>query len=111
MQPDTDAADVPLTDVVDLSAPADDEPARGTMSQEPAAAELPSGSQRINPDTLLNFDFEFDSNADRAPVADSGYEDDSAAPAAPEVLLDFGGINLDLDAEMPAQMPIRRQSR
>lgn len=105
LQPDTDAADVPLTDVVDLSAPADDEPARGTMSQEPAAAELPSGSQRINPDTLLNFDFEFDSNADRAPVADSGYEDDSAAPAAPEVLLDFGGINLDLDAEMPAQMP------
>jgi pilus assembly protein FimV len=54
---------------------------------------------RINPDTLLNFDFEFDASpaATAGNVAEPGSVE-LTAEAAP-ISLDFGGISLDLGAQ------------
>jgi pilus assembly protein FimV len=54
---------------------------------------------RINPDTLLNFDFEFDASPAAAPanLAEPDLVEQSVE-AAP-ISLDFGGISLDLDTQ------------
>lgn len=54
---------------------------------------------RINPDTLLNFDFEFDASPVAAAENVAQPENlEQAAEVAP-ISLDFGGISLDLDTQ------------
>ncbi|RTL03116.1 MAG: hypothetical protein EKK59_00780 [Neisseriaceae bacterium] len=55
---------------------------------------------RINPDTLLNFDFEFDATpaAESENVAQPENVQQTTAEVAP-INLDFGGISLDLDTQ------------
>lgn len=64
-----------------------------------AAAEHTPLVSRINPDTLLNFDFEFDSAVplDTKPMPE--LEPLSAAPETPPLSLDFGSISLDLGSQ------------
>jgi pilus assembly protein FimV len=61
---------------------------------------------RINPDTLLNFDFEFDASPAAAPanLAEPDLVEQSVE-AAP-ISLDFGGISLDLDTQ-PAEAGVK----
>lgn len=70
-----------------------------------AVAELAVQGSKIDPDTLLNFDFEFDAGGGAQAVVDSGKgEDEDAEKQTAEVKLDFGEINLDLTAEPPAEV-------
>lgn len=95
LQPDAELGE----EAVPSEPPEREEHTTGASMAEPS-----SGTQRINPDTLLNFDFEFDSNADRSLSAAAGDEEAMPPSAAPEVQLDFGGISLDLDTDAPTQM-------
>lgn len=103
--------DLLLPDVdLDTPAAADVEEAMASDTapiEADAAPVAPVGSEeeplplvtRINPDTLLNFDFEFD--ASPAATAGNVAEPESVeqtAEAAP-ISLDFGGISLDLGAQ------------
>jgi pilus assembly protein FimV len=67
-----------------------------------AAAEPAPVVSRINPDTLLNFDFEFDSGAPADTKPMPALEPLAAAPEAPPLALDFGSISLDLGSQSSA---------
>lgn len=67
-----------------------------------SAAESTPVVSRINPDTLLNFDFEFDSSAPADTKPMPVLEPLAAAPETPPLSLDFGSISLDLDSQSAA---------
>lgn len=69
----------------------------------PSVAEVAVSAPKIDPDTLLNFDFEFDAVGMAPAVGDAQNDaDEETEGQAAEVKLDFGEINLDLAAEPAA---------
>ena len=66
---------------------------------EPVDSEHVPLVTRINPDTLLNFDFEFDASPADAPANVVEPEAVGSTVEVAPISLDFGGISLDLDTQ------------